>query len=80
MKQKVIKIGSFTYGGGTVTVYRNLNDDVNPFRLYVETFYKDDKHRYPTKHRKLVAKYANLASVTAAIHHSVSEYERNGWV
>lgn len=80
MKQKVIKIGSLTYGGGTVTVYHYLMENVNPYRIYVETYYKDDKHSYPTKHKKLVAKYANLASVTAAIHNSVMEYERNGWV
>lgn len=79
MKQKVIKIGSLIYGGGTVTVYHDFNDSVNPFRIYVETYYQDDKHSYPTKHWRLVAKYANLASVTAAIHNSVSEYERNGW-
>ena len=80
MKRKVIKIGSLIYGGGTVTIYHDLMDGMNPFRIYVETYYQDDKHGYPTKHRKLVAKYANLASVTAAIHNSVMEYERNGWV
>ena len=79
MRQKVVKIGSLVYGGGTVTIYHDFNDGMNPFRIYVETYYQDDKHSYPTKHRKLVAKYANLASVTAAIHNSVMEYERNGW-
>lgn len=78
MKQKVIKIGSLVYGGGTVTIYHDFNDNMNPFRIYVESYYQDDKHSYPTKHRKLVAKYANLTSVIAAIHNSVSEYERNG--
>lgn len=80
MKQKVIKIGSLIYGGGTITVYHDFNDGMNPFKIYLETYYKDDKHNYPTKHRKLIAKYANLENVTAAIHNSVSEYERNGWV
>lgn len=79
MKRKVIKIGSLVYGGVTVVVYHDFMDGLNPFKLYVETFYQDDKHSYPTKHRKLVAKYANLTSVTAAIHNSVMEYERNGW-
>ena len=79
MKQKVVKIGSLIYGGGTVTVYHDFMDGVNPFKLYIENFYQDDKHSYPTKHRKLVAKYADLASVTAAIHQSVLKYEQEGW-
>lgn len=77
--KKTQKIGSLIYGGGVVSVYRDFTDGINPFRLYVETFYKDDNHDWPTKHRKLVAKYANLASVISAIYNSVSEYERMGW-
>ena len=79
MKRKVIKIGSLTYGSGTVVVYHDFMDGTTPFRLYVESYYKDDKHDWPTKHRKLVGKFPNLTSVTAAIHHSVETYERNEW-
>ena len=77
--QKTRKIGSLTYGSGVVSIYHDSTDGNNPFRLYVETFYKDDNHDWPTKHRKLVAKYANLTSVISAIHNSVSKYERMGW-
>ena len=78
MKKKQ-KIGSLTYGGGTAIVYHDSTDKVNPYRLYIETFYRDDNHDYPTKHRKLVAKYTNLTNVVSAIHNSVSIYERMGW-
>ena len=67
------KIGSQRTNGGNITIYRDEKAKVNPYRLYVEAYYNDGKHEWPTKHKKLIAKYGNLASCTAHIHNYVMQ-------
>ena len=75
MKMKVIKIGSLIYGGGKFLICHDFNDGVTPFRVYRETCYKDNRHDYPTKHRKFVGKYANLVWCMDVIRDAVAVYE-----
>lgn len=58
-------------------------NEANPYRLYFEYYALDlNKHPYPTKHRKCIAKYGDIGSVlcmikdiyTHNIHHRPSAY------
>ena len=66
------KIGNLLLNdGNTICIYYDNHRGINKYALYVESYYQDDKHEYPTTHRKLIARYANLASCTAHIHNFV---------
>ena len=77
MLQKRVKVGSLIYGHGTVVVYHVFNDGVNPFWVYFEACYKDNKHTYPTKHRKCINKCRSLSCAAAEMHSIVENYERS---
>lgn len=64
----MFKLGSLMTVNGTLAIYKVKEDMYNPYHLYMEFVYVDDKHSYPTKHKKLIAKYGNLASCTSYIH------------
>ena len=76
--KRTAKIGSLICGAGTITVYRKYDDNLNPFLVYLESRYNDEEHDYPTKHRKFIAKYANLSSCTAVIHSIVMNHDIGG--
>ena len=64
------KIGSIEVKGIEATIYYDDKAKTNPFRLYAE-YYDIGKYDYPTKHKKLIQKYGDLASCTAHIHNFV---------
>ena len=65
------KIGSLMTKGGNITIYRDERSNTNPYRIYLEAYYNDGKHEWPTMHKKLIVKYGNLSSCTAHIHNYV---------
>lgn len=70
------KIGSLDLGiAGTFVIKYDEKARNNPYCVYVEGYYKDDEHTYPTKHTKLLARYANLGSCTYVIHNYVSRHD-----
>jgi len=64
------KIGSISLKGMVATIYYDDKTNTNPFRLYAE-YYTQSEYGYPMKHRKIIAKYGDLASCTAHIHNFV---------
>lgn len=71
----MIKIGFLNFrNSGNLVVYYDEKAKINPYRIYMETYYID-KHEYPTKHRKLIERYANLASCTAHIHNFTIQHD-----
>lgn len=69
-------IGSLLlYGGTTFKIYYNDREKPNPYMIYSEDVYKDDKHSYSTTHRKLLRKYGNLHSCTTFINQCVSAHD-----
>lgn len=63
------KIGSIMFDDGVVmTVYHCNDRKFNLYRLYYEAYYQDERHDWPTKHKKLLVSYADLSSCLFAMH------------
>lgn len=69
-------IGSLSlHGGTTFKIYYDDREKPNPYMVYSEDVYKDDKHTYPTTHRKLLHKYGNLHSCVSFIETCVANHD-----
>lgn len=70
------KIGSLSIKNlGTLCVYYCPEQKHNRYAIYAEGYYQDDKHDWPTNHRKLLHRYGNLSSCTAFVHQCVLSHD-----
>lgn len=49
---------------GWFTIYEE-EDKTNPYSIYYNYYACSEKHSYPTKHKRLVERYANFSSAMA---------------
>ena len=61
------KIGFLHVNGGNYIIYHNDKERYNKYCIYFESIYQDKKHDWPTRHRNLVNKFANLYSCVCDI-------------